>query len=171
MYTLTKLDIKALKHSTSICFDWNDNTSQIRANRDAAHSETGFDQTHFIPCDVEFEIYSEKPGMLYSHVTEKPRHCFGWVSSPEFDYAWMTILESLRENDSIRLKWVSCGNNYLYGATTTVKDDNGGYIAQGEKLYHDRLDVVVLRANGKKSLYHLEDSTCPDNSARMIKMR
>ena len=173
MTTLTKQDLKCLKNADSICFDFNNDrgqlTSQIRCNKDASHSNDGFSQTHYIECDSKFEIYLDNlDGKYQSITTKKPSHCFGYISTPIYEEEWQTTLSLLKENDTLVFKWQSSSEGYIGNAKTTIKGDNGGYIAFEERLYYDKLFLTVIRENGKKLSFHIATSICPNNSARMI---
>jgi len=172
---LTKQDLKCLKNSDSICFDFNNDRkqeeSQIRCNQTGSKTNTGFDQTHYIKCESRFDIYVDKEGSNYQTISyTKPVHCFGWVSSPKYDNVWQSILTNIKENDSIILDWKSCSDGYIKGCSCTVKSDNGSYIARDERIYKDDLYITILKSTGKRLTFHLETSICPNNSARMIKM-
>jgi len=174
MYSLTKQDLKCIKNADYICFDYlnenGQNVSQIRCNVEGKNSSTGYLQTHLIECDSRFEIYVDKPNYKYQVSTmDKPKRCYDSISHPKSDNHWESIRPLIRENDSIILQWHSNSEGYLRGSTTTIESDNGGYIAYKERLFYDKLSIIIAKPNGKRLEFWISFSICPDNSARMIK--
>lgn len=172
-YKLTAQDIKALRHADDICFFWSDGESFINANLNRSHSSTGFDQSRRIATQVEFHLWKDSETSKYQVTNyDNPYSCF--AMSGNYD-CMRTITEFLKEGDSIRLEWHSCSDGYLKGSKTTVKADDGSYIAFEERLWTDSLYLTVFRpaktAEGYKSYkFFVRQSTIPDNSAKMVRM-
>lgn len=168
MSGLTKLQIKQLRHADTICVDFSTlrNLSQVRAIKKAKNSPSGFEQTEYIDIRVEVDIYQG-----YRHfdpVREKQTvKCFGYLSSIPYFEEVQTFLACLKEGDELIACFVatepdtSNPQSYQGHMTTHLR----GY--EGELLNHDRFYFRIKR--GEKHLkFFLEDSICPNNTARMI---
>lgn len=142
---LSKEDLKALKNADSVCFDLSNGNHSIHAVKERENSEDGFRQT--VKMDVAGSVTSYQSDFT-------PTHGFVYLGSIKFDAQWQTVVSFLKENDELWLRWTAdAGNGY-------VKDAN---------LHYDTLHLTVKRS--KQFEFHIYDSVCPDNSARMLRDR
>ena len=171
---LTKQDIKCLRNADTICLDYANRNGEdltgIRAILRGENSQTGYEQTHTIKAESNFQIYEKKNGNSYSTLTnKKPYSCYENISGPKYDPKFQTILDLLRENDTIVLTWFETSEGYLGAANCTLISD-GYTVAMNDKLYLNYVQLTIIRENGKKLTFQLDSSITPNNSAKMIKI-
>jgi hypothetical protein len=148
IHPLTREDLQLLRKATGLAFDRTVNedgsvTSQIRVWLKGQQDD----------------VYWGAIAVPSSHTTysDGPVHHQGFASihSPRFARRWQTVLRLLRAGDELRLSW--------------VQDNNTDNIRQAG-LHFDSLDAVILRGGRERYEVRLEDSVCPDNSARMLRL-
>lgn len=166
-HKLSKLDITRIKHADDIALDYNgrEGLSQLRAIKRGEGSETGYDQTEYIPVDARMTLRVGYGDESDQHPNAK---AYEFVNSVQYCARWSTIAGLLREGDEIRLDWSS----------DQPGDPTGGYSGnaicqlagyEGQALYRDTLTVVILRNGKAKHTIELRQSLCPANSAQTIK--
>jgi len=164
--TLTRLDLRALQQADRVSFHRHAGQDTIRCHKEVPRDQRGpfgdHEKTHDVGVTATVTIY--KGGGL----AEWPRQdadCFASMSASEYGTnVWHTVARMLRAGDVLALRWVgSNGNGYIDNARTFVRGPSSG-----EPLYHDNLYLVARR--GKKTLtFYLDDSICPNNTARMVR--
>lgn len=104
-------------------------------------------------CDTEINNYG---GWSGTHLGEVIHGSYS-ITHPTWDDEWNTILQILRPGDEIKLNWLANNSNqYL--------TKNG--------IYQDQLKLVIYRGEGKsrkKLSFHIGQSQCENNTAKMIK--
>lgn len=179
-FAISKDHLKALRRADRICFDHASDVSrtgtgtqgQIRCIKHVKNDPFETERTVYVPAISTFT------GIAYGTEARARLTCFEMLFSAAYDEVWQTIVGLLREGDEIELLWrAGEGNNYLARAVVTekAKDANGVEESYqpglGEKLYHDRLMLKVRRGpHGEvKYAFNIDDSVCPNNTARMIR--
>ena len=159
---LSKNDVKTLRTADIISFHHTREGGRINASKRVRNSPWHEETTIGISCDSSVFEHWEKTRW------EGAYSCFSMIHCPKYSEEWQTIVSFLREGDSLQLRWIGCDNNgYLTRSMVTDRDEQSSP-GLGEKLYHDKLYLKIVR--GKKSFsFYLDDSICPDNSARMVK--
>jgi hypothetical protein len=168
LYKLTAEDIRALRNADAVAFDlyWHNGQrrSQIRAIKERKHTKDGFDETVYIPASAVVEDYVRE-----DWDPERRYKCYKLLHHPQYNEYWKTVVSLLHAGDSLRVCWVrSTGNGYLESSLTTT--DSGS--ALRDRLYQFTLAVEIHRAmkRGEKVMsFMLRHSTCPDNSAAMVR--
>lgn len=151
---LTKQDITALRTADRVSFHHNAGKgSVIRGTKEVKNAGPWEERerTYEIACEGSVRVYKD------GDVTARNAQCFAMNHSGQFSDTWQTVVSAMRPGDVVLLEWVGSDNNgYLNGV-------------QGQPLYHDRL-YLLIRREGKRPLkFHVEDSICPNNTARMIR--
>ena len=166
-HQLTKEEVQALRKATdSVCFDFipDSGISRIRANSKVGTGE-GSTRTVFVEVD-SFIRYQDK------NFKDQPVvRCYEMEHFPQMA-EWQTIAGSLRAGDVIQLDWRESGNGYLEGCRCNVTTESGYVAARDEPIYWDRLFLRVqrpLKRRTKELVFHVGDSICPNNSAKMIR--
>lgn len=146
---LTKEDIKALKEAESVAFvlevppedRWNAFSKIICRSEEK-------DKT--IHCDAEISNYGAAVlGDIVSGAFS--------LMLPNFDDAWRTILEHVKEGDRITVGWRACNNNQLLWDADLYKDDIYIVIKRYSRGKHKRLN------------FNLSSVVCKNNTAKIIK--
>lgn len=149
---LTKEDTKFLRRQRkrSVCFDFHPERgiSQIRLGWGEVFGNTEDDYEHTIAVDSYISCYGKNRTIF------NPDRASYVELFPDLGNI-KTFLSSLKVGDTLEMLW---------------KADNNNQYIEAAKLHHDFLSVMVTSKNGKKTEYHIGDSICPQNSARMIKM-
>lgn len=164
-HEVTKAELKALKSADTICFDFIDGQSQIRAIQHSKNSSDGFEQTIIIPCNSRLRCHDG-----YNHETYKTERQYkivrGYVHETNGPFAneLATIWRILKAGNVITLHWRASGGN---GYTGKARGEFG------QRLHHDQLGLEIKhetpRGKVVLSSFNVRDSICPNNSARMIK--
>jgi hypothetical protein len=151
MTTITRQDIRALKHADSITFHYApaEERSEIRAHQDGARSSTGYDQTHAIPAASRVTSYER--GATY----RKDGHCFAMVSSSRYSPETQTWLALLREGDELEILWVG-GNS-----SDNVRE-------AGLTVDECWVEVKRTKTNRRMRFYVDHRVTPPRSTARMV---
>ena len=151
---LTKMDIAALKHADCLCVHITKDGTIVRAIKRNPRTEKqpfATDLEHVIPATVGLEGLRGRDELAAGRVT-----AFASVNLyPTQKHTACLILQTLRAGDELTFSfWPDAGTN--------------GYVAAAG-LHADCLYLHVRR-NGKQiANWHLADSICPDNSARMVR--
>lgn len=153
--TLTKLDIRAMRDADSVSFHYHAGESHVSCSKRVK------DAGPFDERERRYDIICTSDVTVYRDDNREDRHaaaCFAMIHSSQYSEEWQTLVSCLKPGDVLSMRWVAA--------------DNNGYLksAAGEKLYHDRLYVKVKRDTRRLS-FHVDDSVCPNNSARMVRER
>lgn len=149
---LSKMDIAALRAADYLIVRLNRHGTEVSAVKEADRTEKNpFAQNQYHPIPATIRIHG-----VYEGGPEFARaQCF---ESVQFYHsqntAASTVAKALRPGDLLTFEfWPDAGN---------------GYVAKAG-LHHDSLNLYVERGGRDKRLqFHLSDSICPDNSARMV---
>lgn len=153
---ISKMDLKALREADRVCFFHQEGKGLIRAVKTVKDKGPYDDRerTYEISTESRVRVYKSDLG---SREMQDAARCFAMVYSWQ-PSEWATIASLLKEGDVLILEWVGT--------------DNNGYLdRQGEKLHHDRLRLLVKREGKRDMLFHVDDSICADNTARMVRIR
>lgn len=164
--TITKMDIAALKKADRVSFDHTSGKGVIRCTK-RGKPPYG-DETSVEISAVSSSVYVYGTDDNTPSKTDTAR-CFTMIyaSSPILQ----TIISLLKEGDRIMLDWRGSDNNGYVKAsriTNETESDSVGPWNIGEKIYHDKLYIVIIRKGKTKYTLYMDDSICPMNSARMI---
>lgn len=148
---LSALDLKALKSADRVAFFLYNGQSSIVGTKDVKNAGPydDRDKRYTILTDTEMRDYDDKG---HNRLLAGYR-CFALVHGDQYDECWRTTVESLRVGDTLKLVWLSDGNQ------NTAKAG----------LHLDILRLSIKRENGKKLAFHVKNAICPDNTARMIR--
>ncbi len=160
---LTKDDVKAIKQADSmvVWFRADEGTVRLRLTKKLKGS-SAFDGENEVSRLIEDKQETWEP--------------FQAVFSLSFAHygAWQLLAHTVREGDELTFTCQENSNGYLEKAM--IPGDRWGderrFHGTYDRLYHDELLVTVRRGN--KELVRelvLQDSTCPQNSARAIQYR
>lgn len=152
LYELTKMDIAALRKADMLSVHLVSGKQSVRAIKRAERTEKApFAQ------DIEYAIGAEvtldyRAG-LDAEVNARCK-CFGliWLYQSQLTHA-TSIINTLRVGDGVRFSFYPDGGS-------------NGYLA-GRGIHRDLLYIIVYRKGVKHAQFEIEDSTCPDNTARM----
>lgn len=146
-HTLTKQDIRALKHADAIAFDHTgEGAGQIRAIVRAEHSSTGFEQTHTIAAFIS--TVSRHDG------TDGDVRGFHIDLHAKYDASMRTIIRHMKEGGQFALHWVRGNSSPVTERAGVVRDELRIRIAPKSGAYTDEFLVAVFVGL--------------DNSARML---
>lgn len=140
---LTKNDIKALKTCDSLVFRYSNNQSRIEAIKEVKNDPWETEKRYIINVNTE---------KCSNYIKEATTHIYN-------NTIWKTITEILKENDTIYLQW------YPDAHTNQYMEKAG--------LHGDVLYLKIFRQGKNKNKWFtflIDTCTCPDNSARMIKL-
>lgn len=80
--------------------------------------------------------------------------CHAWLPHLQSNALWQTALRHTRVGDRLELRWVAANDN--------------GYLNRAD-LHLDQLLLAVIPPKAREQVFSLAVSTCPDNTARMIR--
>lgn len=150
--TLTATDIKAIRHCDRLSVYSGRNGTALRAIKELKQSGPFEDREreYTIHCEARLDAYDydgnadhELDGRACHELLYNYRHCANVVD---------TLGRVLRAGDVISLRWIASSNGY-------VKD--AGLCWDHVELHVKRGDSILC--------FHLADSVCRNNTARMIK--
>ena len=155
--TLSALDVGALRKADTVSFlHHGGDVTFIDATKRAKQTESdpfARDMTHRVDVPSRFTDYEKAETAQWN----RKYKCFAYISSAQYDPAWMTTASLLRAGDQLVLHW-----------------QRGGWTTQRMKECspHFHADTLFLevRRGDKMLTFHVDTSISEDNSARMIKL-
>ncbi len=88
---------------------------------------------------------------------------FTMIHGSSYSSHWQTVVQFVKKDDVLRLRWGANGQQNQYAKEAEVKSDSGHY----KGLNVDTLTLIVSRGE-KEYSFLLDVSICPTNTARMI---
>jgi len=157
---LTKEDVQAIKQADRFVVRLDNGTAKLEAIKRIRAKKDG----PFSSEETELRFTIEGPAHSNVSATFVCLYPHG---------QWEALALIVRPGDELKFSARTNGNGYLEAAVIPagkLEHHYSGY----DKLYHDELTVSVFRsANGRsKTIIRemiLDDSICPDNSARAIR--
>ncbi len=166
-YTLTKIDIAALRQANRLIVHFNQDIPErtgvrlIKENRPTERDPFAQDIEHHLPAPVT--VHNRQSWS--NDLPERGVRAFGHIylyppmrNSGDMLYCNDTIISLLRAGDRIRFRFDADGGNC-------------GFIV-GANLHADALYLIVERGDAdkpKRLAFVLDHSVCLDNSARMVR--
>lgn len=165
---LTKNELAALRQADSICFDHSLNGhTGLRAVK---RGKAPFFEEHRVEVPCKSTVYISGDGVDWDTRCGKHAQCFAWIHSAQFNEEWRTIVRLLKPGDEVELRWVGNDDNgYVKRARVTERDESCHDAGLGMGLCHDRLYLKVRRKGKQVYSFYVDDSVCPNNTARMVK--
>ena len=148
---LTAVQVKALRHASSVCFDYlgDSNTYQIRCFKRIKDSGFEYEAVVTVPATGTITCYNED--------SRKVVGAYASSLSAQYDSALRTVFSLIKVGDRLALRFLA-GNN-----TETLAQHG---------LACDELQLVVRRGEGPKSktlTFNIDHRICPTHSsARMV---
>jgi hypothetical protein len=103
-----------------------------------------------------------------THLSPENTTAHDSILTAQMSEEWQTIVSLLKPDDKITLNWWAAGASNGYLQRSEVKEGHG----MGEKLYADILTMRIHRGEiTNKLVFRINESICPDNTARMIRHR
>lgn len=157
--TLNRQDIKALQQADDVSFHRCKGKGKIVASKNVKNAGPFEENRKHYEIAVEDSVHIHGKG--WDCLRNDNAECFAMRHGSNYSDEWQTVVSCLKPGDVVSLRWV--GN------------DNNGYLdkaqSDGRSLHHDRLYLCVKREGKRNMVFHIEDSICPNNSARMIRSR
>lgn len=154
---LTKQQMKQFKSADRVSFhyikDRGESYIRLTKEEDEKHA---FEENVHISCESEFVIYLEHNRLWKEDL--KGLQAFNMLHVPKMSEEWLTFVSLLKENDQVKMRWVSMGGD----------GNSEGYLSEA-KLYVDRLYLQIWRDDKKKYEMWITESITPNNSAKPIK--
>ncbi len=157
--TLNKMDIKALQQCDTVSFHrirTGSRMDNLIAATKRLKNNGPFDdreRKHTITCTATIRVFKNDDVFASS---SQDATCFACIVTAQYCEEWQSIVSILKAGDTVSLEWVGGDNNCYMNRQT-------------EKLYHDRLFLCIKRKD-KKMKFHVCNSICPNNTARMIRL-
>lgn len=155
---LNKVDIQALRQADRISFHRHNGESSVVCTKEMRRAGPfeERERKHEIPCQDTIRAYNGPDG---DYQDARAAQCFEMIHSAQVSETWRTIAGLVRAGDEIELEWIANdANGYLKSATS-----------EGRQLYHDKLYLHIRRGGRRALSFYLDDSICPNNTARMIR--
>lgn len=161
---LNAMQVAALRQANSVSFHHHakDNASYIRATKryregdwrrtsPFVHDEDLYLE---IPCDWRLREYTEGDDKIAYDSANF--NAFDMIHASQVDEEWLTIVGLLRAGDALTLLWSR-------GGWTTQSMQNAS-----PAFFGDSVSLQIARGD-KRLTFHLRQSICENNSARMIR--
>lgn len=161
---LDATQVHALRKASRVCFyhrpkpDASGETSYIAAIKE--HKPNPLDPFApretciLIPCDWTLREYTRGEDAIGYRSDQF--NAFEWVYIAQYDEAWQTTASLLRTGDKLTLHWAR-------GGFTTQAMENANPHFFGDALY------LVVQRGEKRLTFHVANSVCENNTARMIR--
>ncbi len=160
---LTAQDIKAIKQADRVCFDHSTlRGGELRLIKEVKNRGPFDDREKQYEVSVHSRFHGKHANgevVMYTNSS-----CFEMEHCGQYSDTWNTVKAFVKVGDEITLEWYADGgNDYIRGSTY-----------QGQRIYCDHLKLIIRRKmkNGETARFgfSLRTSTCPDNTARMVRL-